>query len=117
MADRIIIYISGETEDDVQEQMRQAQQLCTDRSDEVVSVARETPRRADAWEDAHRMIRDGDADRIVVATGAAVPDLLESATGGIPGRGGRHRDATQRRTRPVRRDEGPGRTARQDAEA
>lgn len=103
MADRIIIYVSGLTDADIDEQMLQAQQLCTERGDDVVGVARETPGSAGAWEDAHQMIRDGGADRIVLASGTNAPDLLESATGSIPGRGGRHRGAADRRIRLMHR--------------
>lgn len=105
MSDRTVLYVSGHAEDAVQEQMRQAQQLCTEQGYTVAAVARETPGSTDAWEDAHRMVREGEADRIVVASGAHLPDLLESATGGIPG-GHPHRRGAHRRVRMLWRGAG-----------
>ncbi len=101
MPDRAILYVNDNGE--LQEKLDQCQELCTDRGYEVIAIATEQPGAADAWEGAHAMIRDGDADRIVMASGTEAPDMLESATGSIPG-GGRHRRGAQRRIRPVRRD-------------
>jgi hypothetical protein len=101
MPDRAIIYVNG-NDGDTQEQQDRCHELCTERGYEVVAIATEQAGSADAWEAAHAMIRDGEADRIVVESGTSVPDLLESATGSI--RGGTPRRGGLRRIRPVRRD-------------
>jgi hypothetical protein len=104
MPDRAVMYVTGDDQE-VAEQMQQCQDLCIERHQEVVAVARELQGSTDAWEDAHRMVRDGEADRIVMASGAVVPDVLESATGGIPG-SRRHRRPGERRIKFLRRGGG-----------
>jgi hypothetical protein len=99
MSDRTILYVNSEGQ---QEQLDQCQELCTERGYDVIAVATETTGSTDAWEGAHAMVRDGDADRIVFSSGTSIPDMLESATGSIPG-GGIHRRGPLKRIRLIQR--------------
>lgn len=102
MPDRAIVYLSGAHEDAMQEQLAQCEELCRHRGYTIVGVAREEPGSTAAWEDAHEMIYEGEADRVVYASSVCLPDMLESATGGIAPLG-EHQRPGQHRVRPVRR--------------
>lgn len=111
MRNRALIYIRG-TDTEIETQLTNAYQVCQRREYEVTAVLRDEPGGTDGWHAANRMLRHKQADRIIVASTLFVPDLLESATGALPGPrlrpgGGVHRATRRRRIRPVPRvDEG-----------
>lgn len=105
---RALIYVRG-TDEEIQAQLARAYAGCESSGHHVVAVMREQPDQVSAWLDAHRMLHAGEVDLVFVASGAVVPDVLESATGGIPGRTARpagRLPASHRRTRPVQRGGG-----------
>lgn len=107
MHDRALIYVRGTTEE-IDTQLGNAYQVCSRRQYEVAAVLRDQPGGTIGWHAAHRMLRHHEADRIIVASSLVVPDLLESATGALPGPrirpgGGVHRATRRRRIRPVPR--------------
>lgn len=106
MRTKIVIYARGEGEL-VDEQLAACQELCARRKYRVIALARDRPGELHAWESAQQMLRDGEADRVIVASGSDLPDILESATGGLPGPAEmRQLRQPSRRIRPTRRDGG-----------
>ncbi len=110
LKNRALIYVRG-TDPEIEEQLSIAYQICQGREYEVAGVLREQPGETFKWQDAHRMIRHGRADRIIMASALNAPDILESATGALPGPrlrqgGGAHRATRRRRIRPVARPDG-----------
>ena len=104
MSDRVVIFVRG-TQAEVNQQLEHCQRLCEEHGYVVVAIAEAITGQRDAysaWEDAHRMVQDGEADRIIVASGVNVP-VLESATGSFPAVELQHRRPGQRRIRPVAR--------------
>lgn len=109
---RTIIYVRG-TDQEIEDQLNDAYAGCQRAGHCVVGVMREQPGGTEVWHDAQRLLRHGKIDLVYVSSGTAVPGLLESATGGIPGtdllRGiaaGVRRSARRRRIRPMRRGGG-----------
>lgn len=95
---RVVVYAQGEQ---VEQQLDACQHLTARRGYMVVALARDVPGSTDGWRDAHRMLDEGRADIIIVASGSNVPATLESATGGLPGPEQVRRYASaQRRVRP-----------------
>jgi hypothetical protein len=106
-SNRALIYVRG-TDPEVEEQLSVASAICQRRGYEIVAVLREQPGEVFKWQDAHRLIRHGKADRVIMASALNAPDILESATGSLPGPrlrqgGGVHRATRRRRIRPVPR--------------
>jgi hypothetical protein len=108
MLNRALIYLRG-TDEEIETQLTLAYQVCKRRDYEVAAVLRDQPDGTESWHAASRMVRHHQADRIILASSLAVPDLLESATGSLPGPrrraggGGVHRATRRRRIRPVDR--------------
>lgn len=71
---------------------------------ELVGVAHDGPGESDAWDDAQRMIRQGEADKLVISSGAKTPDYVESVTGSLNDEPAKR--PADRRVRPVRRGGG-----------
>jgi hypothetical protein len=104
---RALIYLRG-TDEQIEIQLTHAYAVCARRGYEVVAVMRDQPGGTDNWHESHRLIRHRKADRLIVASSLVVPDLLESATGALPGPrlrqgGGVHRVTRRRRIKPVPR--------------
>lgn len=104
---RALIYLRG-TDDEIEAQLTHASMVCDGRGYEIVGILRDQPGSTNSWHEANRMIRHGKAARLIVSSSLVVPDLLESATGALPGPrlrqgGGVHRVTKRRRTRPVPR--------------
>lgn len=107
---RALIYAAG-TPEEIDEQLAALADTCTRRGYDLAGVVRELPGGTRGYHDAHRMLAAGDADVIVFASATVLPDLLESATGSLPGPRVREilrRAEGQRRTRPIRRQRGAG---------
>jgi len=108
---RAIIYVRG-TSEEIDEQLAILAEVSTRRSYDIVSIVRDSPSGLQGYHDAHRMLRDDDADLIVIASTTVLPDVLESATGSLSGprirEAIRREGERQRRTRPIRRREGGG---------
>lgn len=104
---RALIYARG-TDEEIEQQVTEAYALCRKHDQVVVGIVRERPGETRGYHDAHRMLRRGEADLIAVASSAVLPDLLESATGGLNGPWLRSlvRRAPSRRIRPMRREGG-----------
>ena len=109
----MIVYLPDMLDDDIDEdRLRQSADMCAVRGYAPVAFVRERPGQFVGLEDALAMVRRGEADRIVMASGADLPEVLESATGGLPGRwlrqitAGRAGSGRHRRTRPKRRGGG-----------
>jgi hypothetical protein len=105
--DRTLIYVRG-TDAEIEEQLALAYAACQVRGYTVIGVLRDQPGAVRGWHDANRMLRHGRADRIVVSSATTVPEILESATGALPGfrrrqDAGAHRATRRRRIRPVPR--------------
>lgn len=79
---RALIYARG-TEDEIEQQLTEAFELCRRRHQDVVGVVRERPGGTSGYHDAHRMLRRGECDLIAVASTTNLPDLIESATGDL----------------------------------
>jgi hypothetical protein len=96
---RAVIYARG-TDAEIDQQIKQCQELCERRKYLVVAVARDEPDGDTAWWDAQQLHRSGVVDRIVYASSSATPLHLESVTSAwVP------RQPADRRPRPIRRDE------------
>lgn len=105
-AKRVVVYLRG-NEQEVAEQLADCEALRRERRYVVVGIARDAPGQSQAWDDATAMVKQGQADRIIMASAGVVPEHLESATGALPGPGFlRKLSAANRRTRPIRRDGG-----------
>lgn len=105
---RALIYARG-TAAELEQQIDEAYALCRSRGQVVVGIVRDGPGAARGYHDAHRMLRHGEADLIAVASGAVLPDLLESATGGLPRvriREVLDQGQRRRRIRLIRREDG-----------
>lgn len=113
MRDRALIYVRG-TDEQIETQLTLAQQVCDRREYKIAAILRDQPGADTAWHDAQRMVRHRQADLIIVASSLVVPDILESATGALPGPrlvrqpggAGVHRATRRRRIRPVPRPGG-----------
>lgn len=106
MPARVVIYVRG-TDREVAEQLAQCEELREKRRYTVAGIARDFPGQTSAWDDANRMVKNGQADRIIMATAGVVPEHLESATGALPGPGWfRKLSDAHQRTRPIRRRDG-----------
>lgn len=99
---RAVIYLRG-TRELCEMQLRMCQRLCDERDYTAIGIATDAPGELTAWHDAQRMVRHGDADRVVYASGRLVPDVLESATGELPAYAAYRPDPGARRIRPTRR--------------
>lgn len=106
---RVVVYLQDVTEELDDEQLRQVAELCKGHGYTPVAVVQERPGGVDGLIDALRMVHDGEADRIVMASRDLLPDLFESATGErpplfreLPAQQQRPA-ARHRRTRPTRR--------------
>lgn len=105
---RVVVYMRDAADHHLDDaRLRRTADMCARRGYQPVSVIREGPGETGGLADALRMVCDGKADRIVMASGTELPDVLESDTGSLPGRwvgapGVRGPDR-QRRTRPTRR--------------
>lgn len=104
---RALIYVRG-TSEEIDEQIADVTSVCQYRGYEVVGIVREQPGATERWHEANRMLRHDQADLILVASAINIPDVLESATGALPGlrpqqNAGAHRAKRPRRTRPVPR--------------
>jgi hypothetical protein len=106
---QVLIYVCG-TGAEIDRQLSDAYQVCERRGYHIVAVFRELPGATTRWHEANRMLRHGQADQIIVASVLNVPDLLESATGALPGprfwQGVARRATQRRRIRPVPRPDG-----------
>lgn len=108
MSDRALIYVRG-TAEEINTQLDLAYRQCRTRGYEVAAVLRDQPGSTDGWHAANRLIRHQKAEHLIVASSLLVPDLLESATGSLPGPlrlrpgGGVHRATRRRRIKPVPR--------------
>lgn len=108
MRDRALIYLRG-TDEQIDSQLGHAYEVCARREYEVTAVLRDQPGAASSWHEANRLIRHREAEHLIVASSLVVPELLESATGALPGPrrlrpgGGVHRATRRRRIRPVPR--------------
>lgn len=106
---RVVVYLQDVTEELDEAQLRRVAELCKGHGYTPVAVVQERPGGADGLIDALRMVRSGEADRIVMASRDLLPDLFESATGEranlwlreLPAQ--QQRPARHRRTRPTRR--------------
>lgn len=112
---RVIVYMrstADDTEETDQARVQGSAEMCARRGYEPVAFVRELPGETRGLEDALRMVRCGEADRIVMESGAMLPDVFESDTGGLSTRRladifaditTRRDDARHRRTRPMPR--------------
>lgn len=102
---RALIYIRG-TGPEIDAQLTDALAQCERRGYAVEGVLREQPGATDRWHAAQRMLEAGEADVIVLASARNVPEILESATGTLPGPRQPRPPAgasRHRRVRPLRR--------------
>jgi hypothetical protein len=108
---RAIIYVRG-TSEEIDEQLDSLTAVSTRRGYELAGIVRDDPGSANGYHDAHRMLRHGEADLIIVSSVTVLPGVIESATGSLSA--GRVREIlrdlpdAQRRTRPIRRRGGGG---------
>ena len=105
---RALIYVRG-TAEEIDQQLTNLTEACVRRGYEVAGIARDDPGDTRGYHDAHRMLRHGDADLILVSSTTVLPDVLESATGSLPGPRVREivrRTERRRRIRPIRRVDG-----------
>lgn len=108
---RALIYVRG-TAEEIDQQIDGITAAVERRGYEVAGVVREQPGSTVRWHEANQLVRDGEADLVFVASAANVPDILESATGALPGplrprsAAGAHRKGRRRRIRPTRREGG-----------
>lgn len=109
---RVIVYMRDEAHHIDEDQLRQVADLCAGRGYDPVATVQEEPGQISGLIDALRMVRRGEADRIVMASRDQLPDLIESATGEVPGLAvgelpdGRGRAPRHRRIWPTRRGGG-----------
>lgn len=108
---RVVVYLGDTTAADHLDEARlqRSADICARRGWQPAAIIREEPGETTGLTDALRMVRDGEADRIVMASGAELPDVLESDTGSIgpwvrARAGGTDRyTGLHRRIRPTRR--------------
>ena len=85
--------------DDDEARLRRCVDMCAVRGYQPAAVVRERPGEMSGLLDALRMVHAGEADRIVMVSVAELPDVLESATDGLPGH---RRSDLHRRPRRLR---------------
>jgi hypothetical protein len=102
---RAIIYVRG-TSEEIDQQLTILTETCARRDYDMACIVQDVPDGVRGYHDAHRMLRRGGGDLIVFASTTVLPDVLESATGSLPGPRIREilpRAEGARRTRPIRR--------------
>lgn len=105
--DRTLIYVRG-TDEEIEHQLALAYAACQIRGYTVAAVLRDGPGETARWHEGQRMLRHNRADRVFVSSATTVPEILESATGALPGLrrrqdAGVHASTRRRRTRRVPR--------------
>jgi hypothetical protein len=81
----VVIYARG-NEHEVEEQQERCRTTAEYNAEQVVGLATDTPFTMTGWESANQMVRDGDADKVLVSSRMVIPRLVESVTGQFKGR-------------------------------
>lgn len=99
---RVIIYGRG-TAADLAEQDEWCYGQVAEHHYQLVGVAHDGPDESSAWDDARRMVKEGEADRILMSSATKIPPFIETVTGST---GRAVKRPGERRIRPVRRRDG-----------